>query len=964
MRDPAQDHRRLAARLRKHIEGDVLFDRFSRGRYSTDASIYQIEPIGVIIPRTIADVRAALSIAREEGIPILPRGAGTSQAGQTVGKALVIDTSRHLTQIGPIDASAQTIHVEPGVVLDRLNAHLAPQGVFFPVDVATAGQATIGGMAGNNSAGTRSIRYGMMTDNVHAIDAILADGTAARFGDTPASLEVTPNRYREVVQHVRRIYLRERDELTLRVPQVLRNVAGYNLHRVSPEGHNMAQLLVGSEGTLAFFTGLELTLAPLPSHRVLGVCHFPTLRAAMESVPAIVALEPSAVELVDRTLIALAGESHVFAQAMSRFVRGTPEALLFVEFSTSEAADARRRLEHLSALMADVGFHEAVVEAIDPAFQQDIWSVRKAGLNIVMSMLGDRKPVSFIEDCAVPLDRLAEYTNRLTDIFARHGTTGTFYAHASVGCLHIRPILNLKDAGDVATMREIAIEAHDAVRAFKGSLSGEHGDGLVRSEFLEPFLGGSLVRAFEEIKACFDPDGLFNPGKIVAPTRMDDRSLFRYKPGYEPLRIDTALDWSHWGGLTDAVEMCNNNGACRKQYGGVMCPSYRVTANEEHVTRGRANTLRLALTGQLGADAFTSDEMYATMDLCVGCKACRRECPTGVDMARMKIEFLYHYRRRRRPTLRDWLTANLPRYARWASKVPWLGNARDRLPLLPRMSERTLGYAARRPWPVWRRDWFRESTTEQGGEGRGVVLFADTFNTYFEPETTRAARRVLEHVGYRVVIPRPASGTRPLCCGRTFLNAGLVDRARQEARRTLSALEPLVSQGWPVIGLEPSCLLTFRDEYPAMVPGTGTLALAAASLLLEEFLTRESDAGHLAVSFAPVSPNTALLHGHCHQKAFGLMPAVEGALALVPGLSVTSIESGCCGMAGSFGYEAEHYEMSMRMAELELLPAIRNRDVHGWIVADGTSCRHQITHGTGQQAIHVARLLEAALPTG
>jgi Fe-S oxidoreductase len=598
--------------------------------------------------------------------------------------------------------------------------------------------------------------------------------------------------------------------------------------------------------------------------------------------------------------------------------------------------------------------------------------VRKAALNIVMSMKGDRKPVSFIEDCAVPLEHLAEYTSRLTEVFSKHETSGTWYAHASVGCLHIRPILNLKDEKDLKAMRAIAAEAHGFVREFKGSHSGEHGDGIVRSEFLEPMLGGRLVRAFEEIKSVFDPASLLNPGKIVHCPRMDDRSLFRYPPDYRPQDVACVLDWSDWQGLAGAVEMCNNNGACRKSNPDVMCPSYRVTRDEKHLTRGRANALRLAITGQLGADAFTSDDMYDTMDLCVGCKACKRECPTGVDMARMKTEFLYHYRRRHGLSLRDRLVAHLPRYAPWAARMPIVPNARNHIRILATLAERITGFSARRKLPTWRRDVFREGRWAGGQAGRRaddlgrhkrseVVLLVDTFNTYFEPENARAALSVLEAAGYEVVVPEPAGGGRPLCCGRTYLNVGLVDEAKVEARRVLETLRPYIERRIPIVGLEPSCLLTLRDEFMAMLPSAGTARLAECATLFEEFLAAEKQAGRLHLSLEPLARKSILVHGHCHQKAFGLMDSLSRVLRWIPDAEVDFIESGCCGMAGSFGYAAEHHEVSLQMAELELLPAIRDTDGDTWLVADGTSCRAQILDGSGRKAVHVARVLQAAL---
>jgi len=952
---------RLAARLRRELEGEVLFGAFDRGRYSTDASIYQIEPIGVVVPRNADDVIAAIAIAREEDVPVLPRGAGTSQCGQTVGAALVIDCSKYLDAVVDFDAEARRVTVEPGMVLDRLNRRLAPHGLHFPIDVSPANRATIGGMAGNNSCGARSIRYGNMVHNVRAIDAVLADGTAARFADTPADGGALdgPPRYRDLVGAMRALAGREAGEIARRFPKLLRRVGGYNIDMIAPQGgHNMARLLVGSEGTLAFFTRLTLDLHPLPRYKFLGVCHFPSFRAGMEAVKSIVALGPSAVELVDPTMIRLARAIDTFRPTIEAFARGDPAALLLVEFAGDDAAAERRRLADLVTLMADLGYPDAVVEVTDASFQKAIWEVRKAGLNILMSMKGDGKPVSFIEDCAVALDDLADYTERLTAVFRRHGVEGTWYAHASVGTLHVRPVLNMKDGGDVAKMRAIAEEAFALVRAYKGSHSGEHGDGLVRSEFHEAMFGPRVVRAFEAVKAAFDPDGLMNPGKIVRPSRMDDRALFRFKPDYAPMVLDEALDWSPWGGFAGAVEMCNNNGTCRKRDAGVMCPSFRVTGDERHLTRGRANSLRLALSGQLGPDALLADEMAATMALCVACKGCRRECPTGVDMARMKTEFLHHYRRRHGLPTRERLIAWLPRYAPWGRRLAPLLNLRDRLPGLAALSERLLGLAARRPLPGWRRDAFHPPPP--AGTGREVALLVDCFTNAFEPEVARAAHRVLTAAGYRVLIPAAEDGGRPPCCGRTFLAAGLVDEARVEARRMLAALSPLVARGAPVVGLEPSCLGTLRDEFLALLPGEAE-ALAGRAMLFTEFLAAEAAAGVLDLPLKPLGASRALVHGHCHEKAQGAFDAVATVLGLITELAVETIPSSCCGMAGAFGYQAETFDVSMKMAEADLLPAIRAAPEDALIVANGFSCRHQITDGSGREARHVAEVLAGAL---
>ncbi len=957
----------LAKRLSREIEGTVLFDPFSRGRYSTDASIYQIEPIGVVVPISEEDVIRVIQIAAEEQVPVLPRGGGTSQCGQTVGEALVVDVSTHLNRVVEIDPDAGSATVQPGVVLDQLNALLRPRGLMFPVDPSTASRATIGGMAGNNSCGSRSIRYGLMRDNVRAIDAVLATGEKLRFGEVDGPAQAARGGNHPLIERMMDLGRRESGEVAARFPDVQRRVGGYNIDSLAPNGHpvNMAHLLVGSEGTLAFSTRIELDLQPIPAHKVLGVCHFPTFYEAMDLTRHIVKLEPAAVELVDHTMIELARDIPMFRSTVDSFVKGQPEALLLVEFAGDDRAEQLRGLKGLVELMADFGHADSVVEAVDPAFQRAIWGVRMAGLNIMMSMKEEGKPISFIEDCAVPLDNLAEYTDRLTEVFRKHGTTGTWYAHASVACLHVRPILNLKLEADAEKMRAIAEEAFALVREYKGSHSGEHGDGLVRSEFHEPMFGGRLVRAFEEVKDAFDPGGLFNPGKIVRPSKMDDRRLFRYKPDYHVPPMDTALDWSAWGGFAGAVEMCNNNGECRKFDAGVMCPSFRATEEEKDLTRGRANSLRLALSGQLGDGALTSHEMMETMKLCVGCKGCKRECPTGVDMARMKIEFLHHYTKRHGMTLRDRLIAYLPRYAPLASKFGPLLNLRDGVPGLARLSQAVLGLSARRQLPRWRRDRFQPPAATGAAEGGPeVVLLADTFNTYFEPENLHAARAVLAAAGYRVHAPHAPDGGRPLCCGRTFLAAGLVDEARAEARRVTETLAPFVERGIPVIGLEPSCLLTLRDEFAVVLPGPETEALAGQAQLFEEFLAAEMAAGRVELDLHPISTGRAVLHGHCHQKAFGVMGSLEAVLRAVPGLEVETVQSSCCGMAGAFGYQKETYDISMRMGEASLFPAVRAAGEDAVIVADGTSCRAQIQAGTGRQAVHVAIVLRDALAEG
>jgi FAD/FMN-containing dehydrogenase/Fe-S oxidoreductase len=967
----------LERRLKAELSGDVRFDRFTRGRYATDASHYQVMPVGVVAPKSVEEAERAIGIAREEKVTVLARGGGTSQAGQTVNKSLVVDCSKHLTRILDIDKKRARCTVEPGIVLDDLNRQLKPHGLWFPVDISTASRATIGGMAANNSCGARSMRFGTMRDNVLSIEALLADGSLARFGRVGNDLSGVPMKsaLRPIAEKLLAIGAREKDEVAEKFPKVQRRVGGYNLDALVPGKNdiNLAHILVGGEGTLAFSTRIELKLWPLLGRRAVGACHFGSFHEAMDAAQHIVRLAPIGVELIDRTMIELASAIPIFKPTLDKFVRGQPDAILLVEFGEDDHEENLRRLRQLKDLMGDLGFGwdrpgakwGGVVEVLSSELQAAVTDVRTSGLNIMMSMKDEGKPVSFVEDCAVPLEHLADYTARLTQVFEKHGTRGTWYAHAGSGCLHVRPVLNLRLEKDVHAMRAIAEEAFAMVREYKGSHSGEHGDGLVRSEFNEPMFGSRLARAFEEVKDTFDPNGLFNPGKVVRAPKFDTRELLRFAPGYHGEPVTTHLDWSVYpgagGGFQGAVEMCNNNGACRKLASGAMCPSYRVTRDERDVTRGRANTLRLAVTGQLGPDALASDEMAETLELCVSCKACRRECPTGVDMARMKIEVQAARAAKKGYSLHDRLVGWLPRYVQTAAKFAPFLNLRNKSKILSDLSEVIAGFTARRTLPQWRRDIFVDPPQAVGPEnGREVVLFADTFNRSFERENVEAAVKVLVAGGYRVHFATPPANERPLCCGRTFLSVGAVQQAREEAERVLTALSPFVACGVPVIGLEPSCLFTFRDEMPALMKNDEAKRLAENAFLFEEFLAREQKEQRLNLPLQPLDKR-ALLHGHCHQKAFATMSSVETALRLIPNLQVETVESSCCGMAGSFGYHADTIDVSLAMGELSLLPAVRKAPDDTLIVADGTSCRHQIHDGTGRDAAHVARVLAMAL---
>ena len=1020
----------LAQRLAKETQGEVLFSPADRGRYATDASIYQVIPVGAFVPKTTQDVELALDICRDFHVPIVARGGGTSQCGQTVGAGLVIDHSKHLRRVLDLNVAERTVKVEPGIVLDHLNAQLKPHGLWYPVDVSTSAQATLGGMAGNNSCGSRSIAYGNMVHNVLGADILLS----SRRKICLSSYQNSSGIERELGDYVKSLAHALQPEITANWPKVMRRVGGYNLDIFNNQNEkpytsdgsvNLAHLFVGSEGTLGITQALTLKLCELPKTKVLGVINFSSFHKAMDSAQHIVKLGAdgllTAVELVDRTMLDLALQNPAFAPtirtALVKPDAPTPEAVLLVEFAGASKADLLPKLRQLVELMGDLGLPDCVVEMLEDAPQKNLWEVRKAGLNIMMSLKGDGKPVSFIEDCAVPLEHLAEYTDGLTEVFRKHGSRGTWYAHASVGTLHVRPILDMRyggPAGGAVKMREIAEEASALVRKFKGAYSGEHGDGLCRGEWIEWQFGSKINEAFKAIKQHLDPINLLCPGRMVSMPeqsvpKMDDSRLMRFSSGsagekpYRIIPLKPALDWSAWNvqndpvteqttapgtggdpaeGFAKAAEMCNNNGHCRKFDAGTMCPSYRVTRDEKHLTRGRANTLRLALSGQLGTDGLASEEVHEAMDLCVGCKGCKRDCPTGVDMAKMKVEFLHHYKAKNGYSLKDKLIARLPDYAPWGARLAPLLNLRDKVPGLAKLSEKLLGFSEKRTLPQWQRKTFWNSAPVFASKEevlrakKPVVLFVDTFNAFFESDNAHAALKVLLAGEYTVgVATKNAANSgsinlKPLCCGRTYLASGMVDEAREKLRELVAALLPYAKQGIAIVGLEPSCLLTLRDE--ALVIGFGgglgedAKLVSEHAFLWEEFLANEAKTGKLDVLATKLKPvnQPILLHGHCHQKAFDAVSPILDVIKLIPGAKPELIESSCCGMAGSFGYEASHYEVSMQMAELSLLPAIRKQP-DAIVVADGTSCRHQIHDGTkGSQqraAIHVAQLLASQL---
>jgi len=950
--------------LKAVVKGDVRFDRFSRVLYSTDASIYQILPVGVVIPRDEDDIAATLRIALDAGVPVLPRGGGTSLAGQSVGRAVILDCSRYMNHILDLDPAGRRARVQPGVVQDDLNLAGRPHGLRLGPDTATSNRATLGGMMGNNSCGARSIIYGKMVDHVQALRLLLIDGTELRLRRDPAGAAAPAGREGEISRGVAAVVARNRAEIERRFPKLLRRVSGYNLDALLRDPADLISLIIGSEGTLAVITEATVGLVPLPPHTALAVILFADLFAALEAVPLILSFAPSAVELIDRMVLEMTRAQLEYARRMT-FVQGDPDALLIVELSGDRPDEVDDRLTALEQALKAAGAGYACVRITSAADQDDVWRVRKAGQGLLQGVKGDAKPTTFVEDTAVPPARLAAYIRRFAAVLAAHGVRAAFYAHASVGCLHVRPLINLKERGDIETMKAIAKAVGDLVIEFGGTMSGEHGDGLVRSWFVERFFGPEVYAAFKEVKRLFDPPGLLNPGKIVDAPPMDES--LRFGPAYATRPVATTFDWSRDGGFARAVELCSGVGACRKTSEGTMCPSYMVTREEEHSTRGRANLLRAVLSGVLPPRELTGRRLYEALDLCLECKGCKAECPANVDMAKLKSEFLAQYHQANGLPARAWMFGHYRQLSRLGSMAAPLSTALTQMRPARWALDRFAGIDRRRALPPFARPTFLQWWRSRGhatarlrdreepspsGRRAPVALFADTFMIYNYPHVGRAAVEVLERLGYLVELA-PA-----VCCGRTLISKGLLGEAREAARRNIAALLPLAERGVPIVGCEPSCVLTFRDEVPDLAPGEPAQTLARQVKLIDEFLAEEHARAPLPLSGG--GGRRVLVHGHCHQKALAGVAAVHQVLSAA-GMTVEVVDAGCCGMAGSFGFEKEHFEISMAIGERRLLPAVRNLPADVPVVAMGVSCRQQIAHATGRKALHLVELL-ADLP--
>ncbi len=955
------DTESLRRELESQIEGEVRFDNISRSLYSTDASVYQIEPLGVVVVKSREDIVRTVQISARHRCPITVRGGGTSQAGQAIGSGLQIDTSKyfhHLLEVNPVERWAR---VEPGIVLDELNAQLRVHGLRFAPDVSTASRATVGGMMANNSSGTHSLIYGKTIDHVLEQKVVLADGTVSHLhplspqerericaGDT---LEAAG--YRVVGE----LAAAHADEIDRRFPKILRRVGGYNLDAFvgTDRPFNLCNLMVGSEGTLGVVAEAKVHLVGLPKAKALLSIEFADLLEALAATPAILEHHPAAVEVMDKFILDHTRGKPAF-ERLRDFIHGDPGALLVVEFYGERTEDLMPRLQALERALTAGGFGYHFHRTTDPTAQARIWKLRESALGLSMAMKGDAKSLSFVEDTAVAPEKLRDYIQRFLAIVRRHHTTAGVYAHASVGCLHVRPVVNLKTEEGVRQFEAIANDIADLVLEYGGALSGEHGDGLVRSPFMRKMFGPVLYEAFRTLKRTFDPLGILNPGKIVdAPLQ---RASLRYGPGYQTPDPATFFDYSEYGGLARAVEMCSGLGACRKKLEGTMCPSYMVTQEEAHTTRGRANALRLAMVGRLGKTALTDRELLAVLDLCLECNACKAECPVGVDMARHKSEFLASYWTRHGVPWRAQMLGNIHNLSAWGSRLAPISNWMVRSRPTRWLNEKLLGIDRRRALPPWRRQtlrrWFQQRTRTRPEAESAVILFTDTFTNYYEPEIGIAAVELLESGGRCVRLAENR------CCGRPFISQGLLKEARQHARINTELLYPFAAQGQKIIFCEPSCLSAMREDAPALLRGEEqrkAQVVAQTCRLLEEFLAR---AGPGKLTLKP-GPKRVLLHGHCHQKAMGLVPSSRALLSRIPACTVVELDAGCCGMAGSFGYLRDHYEISQKIGERHLLPAARKAEEDTLLVAAGTSCRHQVKHFTQKEAIHPAVLLRSLM---
>lgn len=947
-------------------EDDVLIDRPNRLMFATDASIYEMEPVAVVYPRTPEDVQHVVRVAAELQVPVLPRGAGTSLAGQTVNHAIVIDYSRHMSKLIELNVDERWVRVEPGIVVDELNRVLKPHGLQYPIDTSTKNRATIGGGIGNNSCGAHSCVYGKTNDQVIELDVVLSDGTATTFeelkGAKLASKLELPDLEGAIYRGSREIAQAHQQEIAARYPNIQRRVSGYNLDAALDKDRlNLSDIVVGSEGTLALVTTATIHVVPLPKLKGIAAVHCHDITQAAHATITSLSHDVSAIELIGEAIIERCRESIGYSKLVDRVV-GEPGAILMVEFYGDTNDEIERKLDDLAADLLSSGLAYSVPTTTDNSEQTQWWRIREAGLGLLMSVKGDAKPVAIVEDTAVAPEKLAEYLTRFDAVVKSHGTTAAYYGHASVGCLHIRPLVNLKTEDGLNTTEAIAAEIADLVLEFGGSLSGEHGDGILRGVFTEKMFGPEITDAFRELKQTWDPKRILNPGKIIDTPGF--RENLRLSPATVNEQVATHLDFTADGGIARAVELCNGQGACRKLDGG-MCPSYMVTLEEEHSTRGRANLLRQALNGVVPASELTGNRIQEALDLCVECKACKSECPSGVDMAKLKYEVLTKHYEEHGVPLRSWMFGRIRTLSRVGSVVAPIVNFFNRNSLVRIALHRIGGIHRQRPLPALAQRSLRRQLADRPKNHtspRGkAVFFDDTFTQYYQPEVGKAAFAVLEALGYDVVLVEQLG-----CCGRPLISKGQLGTAKEWAQSNIERLLPYADADIPIVGVEPSCLLTLRDEYPELVESESARKVAESALLLDELVTElaENNPEDIRDIFNHESESRGdiLIHGHCHQKALVGMAPTEAALRIA-GYRPTTIESACCGMAGSFGFEAEHYDISEMMARRTLVPTVDATSPRTEIAITGVSCRQQIDHFSSREPRHVVEYLAKALST-
>jgi len=948
----------LQSELKRQIEGEVRFDQISRALYSSDASVYQIQPLGVVVPKNRQDIIRIVEICGRFRCPITMRGGGTSQAGQAIGEGILVDTSKYYNRVLEVNAEERWVRVEPGIVLDELNAQLAPLGLRFAPDISTASRATIGGMMANNSCGARSVLFGKTLDHVLEQIVVLSDTSVVHFreldrGEVPDGDTLEAACYSTVL----RLSREHADEIDRRYPKILRRVGGYNLDEFRDRSKpvNLAKIMVGSEGTLGVVLEAKLRLVALPKFKAVMVISFADLLEALAATPVILRHGPSAVEVMDKSILDNTRQNAVLDSIRTTFIAGDPEATLCVEFYADRKEDLPPRLSALEEDLRSQKLGYQYRAETEPAGQARIWSLREAALGLSMAMKEQAKSIPFVEDTAVAPEKLSGFIGRFLTILRSHDTSAGIYAHASVGCLHVRPVINMKTELGIRTFETIAQEVADLVLEFGGALSGEHGDGLVRSPFMRQMFGDELYEAFREVKRTFDPLGIFNPGKIIDAPPLTDN--LRFGTSYKAASPSTWFDYSEYGGLAGAIEMCSGVGACRKKLSGTMCPSYMATREESDSTRGRSNVLRLAISGRLDESGLGDDGVYQVLDLCLECRACKSECPVGVDMARFKSEFLADFWARHGTPLRAKALGNVHKLSVWGSRFAPLSNwVAGSLPTRW-LNDKLLGLDHRRVPPPWKREtfekWLARNPRMPRAAGTSVTLFNDTFTNHYDPEIGAAALEILEHGGCQVNVVRPG------CCGRPLISQGLLEEARAHAATVVESLFPIASRGENILFCEPSCLSAVKDDASSLLRGEQqqkARVVAKACHLFEEF------AAQLDLPLR-AGPPKILLHGHCHQKSMDLVPATKDLLSRIPSCSVVDIDAGCCGMAGSFGYMKGHYDVSSAIANRRLLPAVKGMKPGEVLVAPGTSCRHQVLEFSGAKAVHPATLIRSLLPS-